>query len=53
MRYSTKVYSDKGQLDKMGETVVSACKGWGDKVERQKTYETRFPKKDRIGQAWA
>ena len=45
VRYSTKAYSDGGQLDKMGETTVSACRGWGDKAERQKADETRFPKK--------
>ena len=36
VRYSTKAYSDKGQLEKMGEMAIRACKGWGEKAERQK-----------------
>ena len=45
VRYSTKAYSDEGQLDKMGEMDVSACNGWGDKSETLKANETRFLKK--------
>ena len=44
VRYSTKAYSDGGQMDKMGESVVSVCRGWDDKAERQKTEEIRFPR---------
>ena len=45
VRYSTKASSDEGRLDNMGETVVSACRGWEAKVKRHKAYETRLPKK--------
>ena len=61
MKYSTKAHSDEGQLDKMGETTVNSCRGWGFEAERQKVDGTRCPKKgpDRLGQsslkplAWA
>ena len=44
VRYSTNAYSDGGQMDKMGELAVSACRGWGDKAKRHKTEETCFPR---------
>ena len=33
VKYSTKAHSDEGWLDKMGETIVSSCKGWGFEAE--------------------
>ena len=51
MKYSIKAHSDEGQLDKMGETTVNSCRGWGFEAERHKADGTRCPKKgpDRLG----